>query len=312
MRMSSASWRLHTGDDAEDSVGAPGIDVQAYAWSVLGNRTSAGITELDIFSFARAGKPGGGGGGDGGGQGVLTKYLSGSANGDAGYDIWIDFKGSGWTVDLQKAFISAADYFTSLITDDIGGGGLYRGKIIDDLYIAAEVKSIDGINGVLGSAGPTASWTANDLTAAGQMQFDIADASALLAQGLWDDTVTHEFMHVLGFGTLWDYGEHSELVTGFQYTGGNALNAYKISHPGATYIPIEDMGGSGTAGGHWKDGGQLYNELMTGWINNDGDASTNTDNYLSDFSVMVLADLGYGLTYKDYPYDGWTAPALIG
>ena len=288
MRKLSADWRLHTGEDDEDTAVGPGIDVQAYVWSVLGNRTPAGITELDIFSFAKGGKPGGGGGGGSGGDGVLTQYLSGSP-GDTGYDIWIDFKGSGWTAELQQAFINAADYFTTVITTDIGGGGLYRGKIIDDLYIAAEVKAIDGVNGVLGSAGPTAVWTANDLTAAGRMQFDVADASALLGEGLWNDTVTHEFMHVLGFGTLWDYGDHSDLVTGYQYTGDYALAAYD---PNATHIPIEDDGGSGTAGGHW-DEQQLDNELMTGWID--------PDNYLSDFSVMVLADLGYTLEYQGWP-----------
>jgi len=29
-----------------------------------------------------------------------------------------------------------------------------------------------------------------------------------------------------------------------------------------------------------------------------------TDNYLSKFSVMSLADLGYKVTYQDYAYDG--------
>jgi Leishmanolysin len=302
MRKLFAAGRIDSRDD-EDAAGASGQDIQVYVWSALGGRTPADVTELDFASFAKGGKPGGGGGGGGSGGGVVTQYFSGSANGDAGYDIWIEFKGTGWTVDLQKAFINAANYFTTVITADIGGG-LYRGKIIDDLYVAAEVKAIDGVNGVLGQAGPSVVWTSNDLTAAGQMQFDIADASALLVDGLWDDTVTHEFMHVLGFGTLWDYGSHSNLVTGFQYTGANALDAYQDVHANATYIPIEDGGGSGTAGGHW-DEQQLNNELMTGWINDDGDPSTTTDNYLSDFSVMVLADLGYTVNYQDYPYDGW-------
>jgi len=48
----------------------------------------------------------------------------------------------------------------------------------------------------------------------------------------------------------------------------------------------------------------LTNELMTGYINTDGNPATNTDNYLSAFSVMSLADLGYQIAYQDYPYDG--------
>ena len=119
---------------------------------------------------------------------------------------------------LQQAFKNAADYLTTVITDDIGGGGLYRGKIIDDLYVTAELKAIDGTGGVLGQAGPTALWSANDLTAAGQMQFDVADALTYSSLGLWDDIVIHEFMHVLGFGSLWNYGSHS-LVSGTEYTG---------------------------------------------------------------------------------------------
>ena len=36
---------------------------------------------------------------------------------------------------------------------------------------------------------------------------------------------------------------------------------------------------------------------MTGYINTNG-------NYLSKFSVMSLADLGYHVNYADYQYDG--------
>ena len=262
------------------------------------------ITPIDADFFAKGGGSGPGGGGGGGGSGgVLTQYFSGSGNGTAGYDIWIGFKGSGWTTGLQDAFVSAANYFTTVITDDIGGGGIYRGKVIDDLYVSAELKAIDGTGGILGQAGPTAVWTSNDLTAAGQMQFDVADATNYLGQGLWDDIVTHEMTHVLGFGSLWNYGSHS-LVSNYQYTGQYALDAYKAAVDAtATFIPVENDGGSGTAGSHW-DEQALTNELMTGYINNDGNPATVGDNYLSKFSVMSLADLGYHVGYQDYQYDG--------
>ena len=256
------------------------------------------ITLFDAASFAKGGSAGGGGGtgGSGGGGGIISQYLSGSINGDAGYDVWIEFKGTGWTTELQKAFINAADYLTTVVTDDIGGGGIYRGKIIDDLYVTAELKAIDGPGGVLGQAGPTALWSANDLTATGQMQFDVADALKYSNLGLWDEIVTHEFMHVLGFGSLWNYGSHS-LVSGTAYTGVQGLAAYQSTHLGAAFIPVEDGGGSGTAGSHW-DEQALGSELMTGYINADS-------NYLSNYSVMSLADLGYHIDYQDYPYDGW-------
>jgi len=267
------------------------------AWSGASSAHGADITFIDTEFAAKGGTPGapgggGSGGGGGGGSsdpGILTEYFAGSADGNAGYDIWIEFKGDGWTTGLQDAFTQAADYFTMVITDDIGGGGRFRGKTIDDLYVTAELTSIDGTGGILGQAGPTAVWTATELTAAGQMQFDVADAQYYFDQGLWNDIVTHELMHVLGFGSLWNYGANP-LVSGNEYTGAFGLEAYQnVFDPTATFIPVEDGGGSGTAGSHW-DEQALTNELMTGYINN--------DNYLSQFSVVSLADLGYQVQYQ--------------
>lgn len=255
---------------------------------------------VEAASSARGGPPGGGGGGGGGG-GIVTDYKSGAGNGTEGYDIWIQFKGSGWTLELQQAFKNAANYLTTVITDDIGGGGRIGKLVVDDLYVTAEVKTIDGAGGILGQAGPSSVWSASELTAAGQMQFDIADALTYLGKGLWDDIVTHELMHVLGFGSLWNYGD-DPLVSNHQYTGEHALDAYQETHPAAAFVPVEDGGGSGTAGAHW-DETALINELMTGYINDDGNPANATDNYLSEFSVMSLADLGYQVTYQDYPHD---------
>ena len=275
------------GDDLSFLESKPSVELRAD--SFFGSPDSgAESIPLDAAAAARPGGPGGGGGGGSGG-GVLTEYNAGSANGTAGYDILIQFKGAGWTPDLQLAFKEAADYFTTVITGDIGGGGRIGKTIVDDLYVTAEVKAIDGEGGILGQAGPTNVWTSNYLTAAGQMQFDVADALDYQSQGLWNDIVTHELMHVLGVGSLWDYGTHN-LVTGTQYTGEAALAAYReAGHPGATYILVEDEGGSGTAGSHW-DEEALGNELMTGYIDD--------TNYLSKFSVMVLDDLGYNVNYQ--------------
>ena len=119
-------------------------------------------------------------------------------------------------------------------------------------------------------------------------------------------------MHVLGFGTLWNYGDNP-LVSNYEYTGANALAAYRDAEDDQTllYIPVEEDGGGGTAGGHWneilanysKDTDGLDNELMTGFIDD--------DNYLSKFSVMSLADLGYAVTYEDYSYDNYLYGDLL-
>ena len=77
-----------------------------------------------------------------------------------------------------------------------------------------------------------------------------------LNKGLWDDIVTHEMMHVLGFGTLWNYGANPLVPTAGQYIGENGLAAYQAAgHPGATYIPVQTSGGAGTAGAHWSESG---------------------------------------------------------
>jgi hypothetical protein len=122
------------------------------------------------------------------------------------------------------------------------------------------------------------------------MQFDSADAAYYQSLGLFDDIVTHELAHVLGFGGLWNYGANP-LVSADQYTGSAGLNAYREISPGATYIPVETTGESGTVGAHWSEA-LFDNELMTGWID--------SSNYLSKFSVASLGDLGYAVSYSPY------------
>ena len=72
-----------------------------------------------------------------------------------------------------------------------------------------------------------------------------------------------------------------------QFTGAHAVAAY------GGLIPLEDSGGSGTAGSHWDEtnfkpnGVQMSNELMTGYF------VPGEQTYLSDTTVGALADLGY-------------------
>lgn len=257
------------------------------------------MTWLDPVSFAKGGGNAKGGGKNPGGSGttdpsVVWTYYAGAGNGQAGYDIRIDFKGTGWTDSLKQAFTGAADYLTNVITADIGGGKYYNNIYIDDLYMTAELRTIDGAGGILGQAGPTAVWTSTELTSMGVMQFDSADALTYLNKGLWDDIIMHEMMHVLGFGTLWNYGANPLVPAAGQYIGKEGLAAYQAAgHPGATYIPVQTSGGAGTAGAHWSESA-LGNELMTPYIN--------SSNYLSSFSLMSLADLGYSV--QPLPWSG--------
>jgi len=231
------------------------------------------------------------------------------------YNIQVEFYGDLWTNDLLDAFVASADLISSLIGEGLPSG-TYRGpydepywrqdvRTSDDIVIEAYLTNIDGPGGVLGQAGPTYvrssdGVTIDGLPLAGIMEFDEADAQNLLNDSLWDDTVFHEMMHVMGIGTYWDLGNEpwdslvgdsvvlfddkgtgttSDDIYGYEYFGD--ANDYFDDY--AT-IPVESDGGPGTAGGHW-DEEALQNEIMTGFIDN--------TNYLGEISVAALYDLGY-------------------
>jgi hypothetical protein len=248
----------------------------------------------DSDGFAKGGPGGGSGGGSAGGGTAVPNYTSG----DPGhYNIEIAFKGT-WSTDLVNVFKSAADLLSDYITADIPDV-LYKGKLIDDLSITAELTNIDGVGGILGQAGPTALRTGSYLPAAGSMQFDLADATTYQGQGLFDDIVLHEMMHTLGFGTIWSY---KGLLSGAGsdnplFIGNKATAAYQtlFSANAATGVPVEQDGGSGTRDSHWDE--QTFNgELMTGYIGyRDSSGTAQLHDNLSYMSVASMGDLGYTL-----------------
>lgn len=267
--------------------------------------TAPDLIFLDTQPYARGGNAkGGGGGGKGGGKGgggndsgggettVLSKYMSGDVG---GYNIEIDFKGT-WTTDLQRAFIDSSELISDIILGDITDV-FYRGKVIDDIRIDAELTYIDGVGGILGQAGPTAVRTADYLPATAVMEFDSADADAYNQLGLWDDIVLHEMMHSIGFGTVWSY---KGLISGAGtdtpiFTGDGAVMTYEylFNASGAAGVPVEGDGGQGTRDSHW-DEETFDNEIMTGYID--------TTNYMSDMTIASLEDLGYDTTWTADEY----------
>ena len=68
---------------------------------------------------------------------------------------------------------------------------------------------------------------------------------------------------------------------------------------GTGLIPVEQDGGSGTAGSHW-DEETFVNELLTGYLD-DG------RNYLTEMSIASFADLGYVVRpdYSNYADAGY-------
>ncbi|MEM8731680.1 MAG: leishmanolysin-related zinc metalloendopeptidase [Pseudomonadota bacterium] len=225
-------------------------------------------------------------------------YTSGSEDG-SDFNITINFRGR-VDEELKQAFVDAADLISSFILSDIpdaflGGLGILRDNTVDDVTITASVVDIDGEGGVLGQAGPTATRVEGGLPATGFMQFDEADAFNFNDAGLFNDIVFHEMMHVVGYGTIWDaLGLVTENLDGTaDFNGANVAIAFAEEFGSGTPA-IETEGGPGTAGGHWNeagtDGTTFDNEIMTGFINENG-------NYLSNMTIASLEDLGYDTVF---------------
>lgn len=212
------------------------------------------------------------------------------------------------TAAQRSAFEDAAARWGSLITGDLSDTPVSIGRglcgpsspsvnmTIDDLVIFARIEPIDGVNGILGSAGPCVIRNSNHLTLLGLMRFDIADVATLEANNQLRTVIQHEMGHVIGIGSLWPtFGllKNASTVGGpaldTYFAGPNAIEAFN-SIGGSTYtggqkVPVENMFGQGTINGHWRES-VLANELMTGFLNSGS-------NPLSVVTVRSLADLGY-------------------
>ena len=236
------------------------------------------------------------------------------------FDIQLSHTGTP-TAAESAAFSNAEAMWESLIT------GYQDTVSFPALQIEVNLDPIDGSGGTLGSAGPTLIGAAGELNFAyatqGVMTFDTADTADMLASGSLEMVILHEMGHVIGIGTLWNIpaitsgdpwaGMQNLYTTGsYEYTGANALAAWQgeFGQTDATFVPVEDEGGEGTAEGHWNEGyeggltgitstrpGDNYGrdfafELMTGWAN--------ADSYISQVTLGGLVDIGYVVPSFDY------------
>lgn len=209
----------------------------------------------------------------------------------AGFQIEIVF-GGGLTASQQAVFANAAAKWQSILTGDIPDIGASPGQwgaAVDDVRITASGQAIDGVGGILGSAGPEWIRGGSSLPISGVMTFDSADLANLQANGSLTNVIIHEMGHVLGLGTLW---ATKGLISGAGganpiYTGTNAVTEYRrmAGNNSLTSIPVENTGGSGTRDAHWRES-IFTNELMTGFLDNGS-------NPLSRVSAAQYIDLGY-------------------
>lgn len=269
-------------------------------------------------SSAKGGPKGGGSGGGGGTSFTPNAYTAG---GDSqNYNIELTFLGDGWTEAFYVQAVAMAELICDFITEDIADYTLtYRqgrnivSDFIDDIEINLTLTNIDGTGGILGQAGPEY-WrpTQEDyhLILEGSIELDVADAQSFLNQGLFDDILFHEMLHVIGLGTLWS---DKQVTSGYTYTGTEGTDAYRLSGFTGTNPLIEDDGGGGTAGGHWEEGSDrtwmtLLNypegsEIMTGYID--------TENWLSWVTIASLEDLGYGTVWDADYWSGSINPVAL-
>ena len=142
--------------------------------------------------------------------------------------------------------------------------------------------------------------------------------------------LVHEILHIFGYGvgTIWDSLNGTDVDSDYYFYGKNATFQYnnylelynfnsKLHH-----VKVEDSGGGGTVGSHIEEGYNLiidpnsdfsqwmlqarfdlsqnlypcfYEEIMTGWIDN--------NNYFTWISCGVLQDLGFSVNYNsEYVY----------
>jgi hypothetical protein len=215
---------------------------------------------------------------------------------------------------VDTAFVTAAGRWATIIRGDLPdvtvtdldvafcgnqpSGTTFTGTI-DDLRIYVKVDSIDGVGGVLGSAGPC--WIrggSGGLPFIGAVRLDAADVADLETQGLLDPVVRHEIGHVLGIGTVWETAAllvnpsptadpAACLLEDPRFVGVNGQWAFATlgTGYGGLPVPVENCYGSGTRNAHWRES-VLARELMTGFV-------SPTLNPLSPLTVTSLLDLGY-------------------
>jgi hypothetical protein len=140
---------------------------------------------------------------------------------------------------------------------------------------------------VLGAAGPCLVRSEDFLTLYGLMFFDTDDLAFLEQNNIFDEVVVHEMGHVLGFGTLWNFGR--SLLQGTnadpRFVGPNGIAGYLDVGGRGNSVPVEEDFGPGTAFSHW-DEETFDEELMTGFI-----ALGNSP--LSIMTIGSMQDLGY-------------------
>lgn len=220
----------------------------------------------------------------------------------AAYSVCVRYVGSGATARVRQAVTTAVERWQRVIVAHVATSAIAEtanrcfagepalNESVEDLLVFVQVTQLDGPGNSAARAGPCTVHFPSGLTQMGLLQLDSADVDGLVAQGVFDGMVAHEFGHVLGFGTLWT---SKALLSGSGtvdpvFTGAGARAQFAALYPiyaGAT-VPVENSGDVGTRESHWRRG-VFNNELMQGF--------SSATMPMSRVTVAALGDLGYAV-----------------
>lgn len=240
------------------------------------------------------------------------------------YDIEVRFFGSPMNTAQQALFITASQRLEAIITGDVQNVQAtdidlndFCGipdqppmtEVIDDVIVYSSIDSIDGPSNILAQAGYCVfrGPGGGSFPAVGVMMFDEDDLATITGSGSLQDVITHEMLHVLGFGTLW---QDKNLLTGAggpdpRFTGAQARAACQAAGGTITCaasVPVEgNTAPPGTRDGHWRES-TFNTEMMTGFIDAPPIA-------ISAITIGSLGDLGYTVNASNNdPYTIFLGP----
>ncbi|WP_419950980.1 leishmanolysin-related zinc metalloendopeptidase [Candidatus Palauibacter sp.] len=225
-----------------------------------------------------------------------------------GFDIVLDFGGTA-TETQRAAILSAAELWMSVLADtelpdmpvepDVECHGARASEpvgTVDDLLVLVEIGDIDGPGRTLAQAGLCRLREGSMLPYVSAMFFDAADFDDLIGSGDAKELAVHEIAHTLGFGLLWrllDLLRDPAFGVGAidaHFVGPLATAAFDAaggeSYTGGAKVPVENLGGRGSANLHWR-GSVLRGELLRP-LNALGERET-----FSAITIQSMADLGY-------------------
>jgi hypothetical protein len=247
-----------------------------------------------------------------------TAHLAVAASVQTAYNIVVRFWGNPMTAAQQALFTNAAQRIEGIVTGDVEdadargqnipldtacnvSGQPKLNELIDDVIIYASIQPIDGPGTILAQSGPCL--IRNDpntppFPAVGIMEFDSADLATITAGGSLQDVITHEMMHVLGFGVIWNIAPLSLLDSTDQsnprFLGTQArLGCVALGGTSScsSSVPVEGTPApKGTADSHWRES-VFDSEIMTGYID--------ANNPISKMTIGSFADMGYTVNNAD-------------